>query len=123
MAGVRLAMASIVSTGVSTTLVQHAAQLLIVSTTFVGGIIFLHVVGGKERGLIVSENGQREQQRIINPTRRPPISRVGGQTDPALIGWQRLGGGGHAAFLWKTDRIGNAPIATLGTSNAIALIQ
>jgi hypothetical protein len=71
--GIRLAMASIVSTGVSTTLVQHAAQLLIVSTTFVGGIIFLHVVGGKERGLIVSENGQREQQRIINPTRRPPV--------------------------------------------------
>ena len=36
-------------------------------------------------------------------------------TDPALIGWQRLGGWWRAALPWKTDRIGNAPIATLGT--------
>ena len=42
-------------------------------------------------------------------------SRVGGQTDPALIGWQRLGGWWRAALPWKTDRIGNSPIATLGT--------
>ena len=38
---------------------------------------------------------------------RPPTLEWAAKTDPALIGWQRLGGGGHAAFLWKTDRIGN----------------
>ena len=38
---------------------------------------------------------------------RPPTLEWAAKTDPALIGWQRLGGGGHAASLWKTDRIGN----------------
>ena len=53
-------MATIVSTGVSTTLVQHAAQLLIVSTTFVCGIIIVteHIVNGSNNELSTQQGGR-----------------------------------------------------------------